>query len=64
VLKKLADWLRTQGDKHKEAIWHRDADTAEKLDLVLFIGLCRWYPPQYDCGACGYPHVFARSAQA
>lgn len=54
TLKKLADWLRAQGDKQKEAIWHRDADTAEKLDLVLFIGLCGWYPPQYDCGACGY----------
>jgi len=54
VLKKLADWLRTQGDRHKEAIWYRDADTAEKLDVVLFIGLCGWYPPQYDCGACGY----------
>lgn len=54
TLKKLADWLRMQGDRHKEAIWYRDADTAEKLDLILFIGLCGWYPPQYDCGACGY----------
>ena len=54
TLKKLADWLRSQGDKHKEAIWYRDADTAEKLDLVLFIGLAEWYPPQYDCGACGF----------
>jgi len=54
MLKGLADWLRSQGDKHKEAIWYRDADTAEKLDVVLFIGLCGWYPPQYDCGACGY----------
>lgn len=54
TLKKLADWLRARGDHHKEAIWHRDADTAEKLDLVLFIGLCGWYPPQFDCGACGY----------
>ncbi len=54
TLKKLADWLRAQGDKHKEAIWYRDADTAEKLDLVLFIGLADWYPPQYDCGACGF----------
>ena len=53
-LERLADWLRAQGDKHKEAIWYRDADTAEKLDLVLFIGLSGWYPPQYDCGACGY----------
>lgn len=54
ILKKLADWLRAQGDRHKETIWYRDADTAEKLDLVLFIGLAGWYPPQYDCGACGY----------
>lgn len=54
TLKKLADWLRAEGEKHKEAIWFRDADTAEKLDIVLFIGLCEWYPPQYDCGACGY----------
>jgi uncharacterized ferredoxin-like protein len=54
TLKRLADWLREQGQKHKEAIWHRDADTAEKLDLVLFIGLAEWYPPQYDCGACGF----------
>jgi len=54
TLKRLADWLREQGQKHKEAIWYRDADTAEKLDLVLFIGLAEWYPPQYDCGACGF----------
>jgi uncharacterized ferredoxin-like protein len=54
TLKRLADWLRAEGEKHKDAIWFRDADTAEKLDLVLFIGLSGWYPPQYDCGACGY----------
>jgi len=54
TLKRLGDWLREQGLKHKEAIWHRDADTAEKLDLVLLIGLAEWYPPQYDCGACGF----------
>jgi hypothetical protein len=24
------------------------------LDGVLFIGLKDWYPPIYDCGACGY----------
>lgn len=54
TLKQLADWLRAQGAKHKEAIRYRDADTAEKLDVVLFIGLADWYPPQYDCGACGY----------
>lgn len=54
TLRRLADWLRTRGQKHKEPIWFRDADTAEKLDLVLLIGLSGWYPPQYDCGACGY----------
>ena len=54
TLKRLADWLRARGKKLQEPIWFRDADTAEKLDLVLFIGLVRWYPPQYDCGACGY----------
>jgi uncharacterized ferredoxin-like protein len=54
MLKQLADWLRERGQKHKEPIWFRDADTAEKLDVVLFIGLAQWYPPQYNCGACGY----------
>ena len=54
TLRKLSVWLREQGNLHKEAIWFRDADTAEQLDLVLFIGLCEWYPPQYDCGACGF----------
>ncbi len=54
TLKKLADWLRARGEKQRAAIWFRDADPAEKLDLVLFIDLAGWYPPQYDCGACGY----------
>ena len=54
TLAKLAEWLRARGNKLREPIWFRDADTAEKLDLVLFIGLAHWYPPQYDCGACGF----------
>jgi uncharacterized ferredoxin-like protein len=54
TLQRLADWLRDRGNKHQEAIWFRDADSAEKLDLVLFIDLAQWYPPQYDCGACGF----------
>ncbi len=54
TLQRLAEWLRTRGTKLKEPIWFRDADTAEKLDLVLFVGLAKWYPPVYDCGACGY----------
>ena len=54
ILSRLAAWLRARGNKLREQIWFRDADTAEKLDLVLFIGLAKWYPPLYDCGACGY----------
>ena len=54
TLKRLADWLRARGNKLRDPIWFRDADTAEKLDLILFIGLAKWYPPLYDCGACGY----------
>lgn len=54
TLHRLAEWLRARGAAQKDAIWFRDADTAEKLDLVLFIGLAKWYPPLYDCGACGY----------
>jgi hypothetical protein len=46
TLKRLTDWLRKRGEKHKEPIWLRDADTAEKLDLVLFIGLSGWYTPR------------------
>jgi uncharacterized ferredoxin-like protein len=55
TLKRLADWLRERGRKLQSAIWFRDADTTEKIDLVLFIGLAKAYPPVYDCGACGYP---------
>ncbi len=54
TLGRLAEWLRARGRKLKEPIWFRDADNAEKADLVLFIGLAKWYPPLYDCGACGY----------
>ncbi len=54
TLARLAAWLRERGTRLKDPIWFRDADVTEKLDLVLFIGLAHWYPPVYDCGACGY----------
>src|SRR5512138_2324838 len=54
TLSRLAAWLRERGTKLKSPIWLRDAETTEKIDLVLFIGLVNWYPPVYDCGACGY----------
>ena len=54
TLTKLAAWMRARGKERREAIWFRDAEAAEAIDAVLFIGLNRWYPPNYDCGACGY----------
>jgi uncharacterized ferredoxin-like protein len=54
TLSRLAEWLRARGRRLGKAIWFRDADTAETLDCVLFVGLAKWYPPVYDCGACGY----------
>lgn len=54
TLKELAAWMRTRGVERKQEIWFRDAAVAEKVDGVLFIGLKDWYPPIYDCGACGY----------
>ncbi len=54
TLQQLAGWLRARGKERREAIWFRDADVAEAVDAVLFVGLADWYPPNYDCGACGY----------
>jgi uncharacterized ferredoxin-like protein len=50
----LGEWMRARGKERREAIWFRDADVAEAIDAVLFVGLADWYPPNYDCGACGY----------
>ena len=54
TLLRLADWMKQRGRERRQAIWLRDAALAERLDGVLFIGLKDWYPPIYDCGACGY----------
>lgn len=51
----FAAWLRARGAERRETIWFRDADVAEAVDAILFVGLRPdWYPPNYDCGACGY----------
>ena len=52
--RQLASWLRARGRERREAIWFRDARVCERVDGILFIGLKDWYPPVYDCGACGY----------
>jgi uncharacterized ferredoxin-like protein len=51
----IATWLRARGKERRESIWFRDAEVAEAVDAILFVGLLpNWYPPNYDCGACGY----------
>lgn len=54
TLLRLAGWMKQRGRERRQEIWFRDAAVAERLDGVLFIGLKDWYPPIYDCGACGY----------
>jgi uncharacterized ferredoxin-like protein len=54
TLGKLAEWMRARGKERRETIWFRDAEVADAIDAVLFVGLNDWYPPNYDCGACGY----------
>ncbi len=52
---RLAEWMRARGKERREAIWFRDAEVAEAVDAILFVGLApNWYPPNYDCGACGF----------
>jgi len=53
-LDSLAAWMRARGKERRETIWFRDAEVADAIDAVLFVGLADWYPPNYDCGACGY----------
>ena len=54
TLADLAGWMRARGKERRETIWFRDAEVAETIDAALFVGLTAWYPPNYDCGACGY----------
>jgi uncharacterized ferredoxin-like protein len=54
TLGQLAEWMRARGKERRETIWFRDAEVADAVDAVLFVGLNDWYPPNYDCGACGY----------
>ena len=35
----LAAWLRARGAERHETIWFRDADVAEAVDAILFLGL-------------------------
>src|SRR3954471_20742028 len=44
ALAMLARCWRARGKERREAIWFRDADAAEAIDAVLFVGLADWYP--------------------
>ena len=53
--RQLAAWMRARGKERRERIWFRDAEAAEAVDAILFVGLLPgWYPPNYDCAACDY----------
>ncbi|HKA03845.1 MAG TPA: hypothetical protein VKD67_05930 [Acidimicrobiales bacterium] len=39
TLHDLAEWLRAGGAERRETIWFCDADVAEAVDAVLFVGL-------------------------
>jgi uncharacterized ferredoxin-like protein len=54
TLRQLAEWMRARGKERRETIWFRDAAVADRIDAVLLVGLSGWYPPNYDCGACGF----------
>ena len=52
---RFAAWMRARGAERRERIWFRDAEVAEAVDAILFVGPApNWYPPNYDCGACGH----------
>src|SRR5436190_23873601 len=41
----LAGWMRARGKERRETIWFRDAEVAEAVQAILFIGLApHWYP--------------------
>src|SRR5215213_8584322 len=43
---RIAGWLRARGKERRETIWFRDAEVAEAVDAMLFVGLApNWYPP-------------------
>jgi len=50
--KQPADWLRAQGDKRAGPICCRTVDSADKLDLVLLIGVANRYPSVWVCDVC------------
>jgi len=41
----LGAWMRARGKERRENIWFRDAEVAEAVDAILFVGLADWYPP-------------------
>ena len=55
TLARLAAWMRARGKERREAIWFRDAEAAEAIDAVLFVGLADWYPPSTTAAPAATP---------
>jgi len=55
TLGRLAAWMRARGKERREAIWFRDAEAAEVMEAILFIGIKDWYPPNYDVAPAAMP---------
>gem|GEM_PF-4860761 len=53
--RELANWLWAGGRNVGWRSGFLDAEVAEAVDAILFIGMApHWYPPNYDYGACWY----------
>lgn len=55
TLAHLADWLRARGTTLKQPLWFRDAETAEKVDLVLSSALPNGIRPSTTVGPAAMP---------
>ncbi len=49
-----------------ETFWRRDAANCAQAQALLLVGLSRFTPAGYDCGACGFPTCkeFVKTRQA
>lgn len=55
-LARIAALMREYAPKSSnEAFWLRDAANIEQAQALVLVGLARFAPAGYDCGACGYP---------
>ncbi|MBF0449377.1 MAG: hypothetical protein HQK75_01600 [Candidatus Magnetomorum sp.] len=56
ILQKLADEMRTFGQKHQKTDFDRDAKNIDQSESVLLIGLKNPTVLGLNCNACGFEH--------